>query len=188
MTEIGLDQRKVGDAVAAAKGNGGSFSAWEFTSAEKALMLNAQVLSFVANAPVDRASAFPIKEDELRGLLSDLLQRDFIRLLKESGLSQFSKTRPMHVGKQSVTGGKTAFNVELVDFSVKVLEGLREFRAKVNMRLGENPGNMHLYELQYDLSLLSEAAECAIKALQEGAFWKSNDPIKPLFIPLVELQ
>ena len=188
MTEISLDPEKVGAAVASASGNVGSFSSWEFTSAEKVLLLNAQILRFVADAPVGEASAFPMKEAELRSLLSDLLQKDFVGLLTESGLSQSSKIRPMHIGKQSVTNGKATFNVELVDFSVKVRDGLQEFRDKVNSRLKENPDNMRLYELQYDLSLLSSAAERAIRALQEGSFWKSNDPIKPLFIPLVELR
>ena len=186
--ELNLDQGRVNAAVAAANGNGGSVSGWEFTSAEKALMLNAQVLRFIADAPVEGGSAFPMKEAELRGLLSDLLQRDFIGLLSKSGLSQTSKTRPMHMGRQSVIDGKTAFNIELVEFSMKVLDGLHEFRARVNSKLAADPGNMRLYELQYNLGLLSSAVERAIKALREGSFWRSNDPIKPLFIPIVELR
>ena len=185
--ELNLDQGRVNAALAAANGNG-VLSSWEFTSAEKALMLNAQVLRFIADAPVGEESAFPMKDAELRNLLSDLLQRDFVGLLSKSGLSQSSKVRPMHIGKQSVIDGKAVFNIELVDLSMKVREGLLEFRARVNSKFAVDPSNMHLYELQYDLGLLLEAIERAIKALREGSFWKSNDPVKPLFIPIVELQ
>jgi len=94
----------------------------------------------------------------------------------------------MHIGRQSVIDGKAVFNIELVEFSTKVMDELHEFRTRINSKLAVDPGNMHLYELQYDLGLLLEAVGRAIKALREGRFWRSNDPVKPLFIPIVELR
>ena len=183
MSELTLDQNK----VAAAVDSRAYGAVWDYTNSERALLLNAQMLRFVADAPINGVSAFPMKESELRSVFSDVLQSDFIRLLKASGLPPTSKTRPMHMGKSEIKDGKTLFNTELVGFSKRAVSDLLGFRARVGAKLSANPGSMSLYELQYNLELLTAAVERAVKTLENDDFWRSNDPHKPLFIPLIEL-
>ncbi|MCW6159911.1 MAG: hypothetical protein LVQ95_02370 [Candidatus Micrarchaeales archaeon] len=162
---------------------------------------------FVANSPVKGVSSFPMDENELRLLISKILQETFVKLLESNGLMAAHKNaRVMPVGISTVVGGVPVYNKEIIDAALRVKEGLIELRKEVEGELNRSfRGNglrgdalLKLYEFQYKLDkfigiagadgkpLILGVVDHAIKVLSDGEFWRKNpDQNNPLFIPFV---
>lgn len=166
----------------------------EFTGEEKAVILNAKMLRSVADAPIGGVRDFPIEKREFEELILMVLQKEFIGLLKDSGLSQTAKVKPLHVRKSSTVDGKVVFNQEIVEFSNGIRDGLAKLLITIDseLKVASDDGlRLDLYRKKFDAEVLMKAVERAIKTLQTEAFWTTDqnaDPNRPFFVPFVLIQ
>lgn len=171
-----------------------TYAAREFTPAEKVILLNAKMLRSVANAPTLGIPNFPIEKHELEDLILAMMRKDFLKMLKESGLSNAVKVRPIRVRRSSMVEGETSYNHEIVEFSNEVKEGLAKLLAIIDAELKAAPSNglgLDLYRRKFDGEVLLRAVERAIALLQSEAFWTTDqnaNPGKPFFVFFAQMQ